>query len=82
MMILTILFLFGMKIFFYILFSILKIGFVPYTLSIKCHTCNAWGYGCPLPINFDGGDESNENEVDIIAYDPGYVCLVRFEKKS
>ncbi|CAF2551359.1 unnamed protein product [Rotaria sp. Silwood2] len=29
---------------------------------------------CSLPLDFDTGDESNENDIESIGYDSNYVC--------
>lgn len=45
--------------------------------SIQCYTCNELDFHCPLPLNLDGGDESNENEIDTFNYDFGFACQVK-----
>jgi hypothetical protein len=51
---------------------------IEHVSSIQCYTCNVdSGYQCPLPLNLDGGDESNESEVATFNYNPDHVCMVR-----
>jgi hypothetical protein len=51
-------------------------GLIEHTSSIQCYTCSELHNYCPLPLNLDGGDESNENDIDAFNYDTGYACLV------
>ena len=44
--------------------------------SIQCYTCSQSGYRCPVPLNLDAGDESNENEIDAQSYDSSFACMV------
>jgi hypothetical protein len=48
---------------------------IEHVLLIQCYTCYGLGY-CSLPLNFDGDDESNENDIEVSNYDPEYACLV------
>jgi hypothetical protein len=50
---------------------------IEHVLAIQCYTCSQAHFHCPLPLNLDGGDESNENEIDTSNYDPGYACVVK-----
>jgi len=51
---------------------------IEHVSSIQCYICNPQGaYHCPaVPPNFEAGDESNENDVEISNYDSHYACLV------
>ncbi len=62
------------------IFFSLIVGFIQYGASIHCYTCKS--FFCSLPVNFDGGDESNENDVDVIHYASDYVCQVIFQEKD
>lgn len=44
--------------------------------TIQCYFCRELDYHCPLPLNHDGGDESNENEIDTGNFDSGFACMV------
>ncbi len=60
------------------------LGLIEHVLAIQCYTCSQAHFHCPLPLNLDGGDESNENDIDTSNYDPGYACVVKkfeYEKK-
>jgi hypothetical protein len=50
---------------------------IEHVLAIQCYTCSQAHFHCPLPLNLDGGDESNENDIDTSNYDPGYACVVK-----
>jgi len=50
---------------------------IEHVSSIQCYTCHPeGGYHCIVPPNFEAGDESNENDVEVSGYDPDYACLV------
>ncbi len=51
--------------------------------TIECYTCpQALQYHCSMPLYFDGGDESNENEVVTNRYRAGFACMVgNFNRK-
>jgi hypothetical protein len=51
-------------------------GLIEQTSTIQCYTCSELHNHCPLPLNLDGGDESNENDIETFNYNPGYACLV------
>jgi hypothetical protein len=59
-----------------VIFLLFNIGLIEHTSSIQCYRCTQLNNNCPLPLYFDGGDESNENEVDAHTYDAGFACLV------
>lgn len=44
--------------------------------AIQCYYCRELDYHCPMPLNLDGGDESNENDIDTGVFDPGFACMV------
>ncbi|CAF1036025.1 unnamed protein product [Adineta steineri] len=37
--------------------------------------CTKSGFNCSLPLNFDNGDESEENDIVIASYPSHYVCM-------
>jgi hypothetical protein len=49
---------------------------IDYAMSIECYTCSESSHFCSLPLNLDGGDESNENNVDSFNYDSDHFCEV------
>lgn len=59
----------------------MDLGLIEHVLSIQCYTCSELDFHCPLPLNLDGGDESNENAIDTFNYDSDFACLVNSIKK-
>ncbi|CAF1401307.1 unnamed protein product [Rotaria sp. Silwood1] len=57
-----------------ILMMFFILGFIQYVSSINCYTCYGSGFYCSLPLDFDTGDESNENSIESKSYDSDYVC--------
>ncbi|UJR14529.1 hypothetical protein I4U23_001525 [Adineta vaga] len=57
-----------------ILLLICFLGFIQSVTSIQCYTCNEPGFFCSLPLNVDGGDDSNENDINNPHYGYGFVC--------
>ena len=51
-------------------------GLIRPVSSIQCYTCNESGHHCPMPLNLDGGDESNDNEVNSMTYNADHYCIV------
>ncbi|CAF0742992.1 unnamed protein product [Adineta ricciae] len=50
------------------------LGLIQSITSIQCYTCNQPGFLCSVPLNVDGGDDSNENDVSNPHYGYGFVC--------
>ncbi|CAF2092283.1 unnamed protein product [Rotaria magnacalcarata] len=53
----------------------LLFGTVKYASSIHCYECVEPDGYCPLPLNLDPGDESNENNIATSEYDNDYACM-------
>ncbi|CAF4136389.1 unnamed protein product [Adineta steineri] len=53
----------------------LLLGLIDYISTRDCYVCTESGYNCSLPLNFDSGDESRENDIAIASYPSNYVCM-------
>ncbi|CAF1429041.1 unnamed protein product [Adineta steineri] len=53
----------------------LLFGLIDYISTRDCYMCNESGNYCSLPLNFDSGDESRENDIVISSYPSNYACM-------